>query len=173
MSLIESYQSNRIADRLHAVVQFLLVFLILAAINTIAMRSYIRFDTTLNRSFTLSAQTVAYLTQLQQPINIVVTLSEQSRDLGIRDIYYDVKSLLSEYEYETRNQGENRVRVEYLNIYQQARRAKELGVTTENAIVFNPGAQNKKVEIDNLYNVTQGDNQEFLGETVFLTLKHI
>ena len=36
MNLIESYQSNRIADRLHAVVQFLLVFLILAAINTIA-----------------------------------------------------------------------------------------------------------------------------------------
>ena len=167
MSLIESYQSNRIADRLHAVAQFLLVFLILAAINTIAMRSYTRFDTTLNRSFTLSAQTVAYLSQLQQPINIVVTLSEQSRDLGIRDIYSDVKSLLSEYEYETRNQGENRVRVEYLNIYQQARRAKELGVTTENAIVFNPGAQNKIVEIDKLYNVSQGDIQEFLGETVF------
>lgn len=167
MSLIESYQSNRITDRLHAVVQFLLVFLILAAINTIAMRYYTRFDTTLNRSFTLSAQTVAYLTQLQQPINIVVTLSEQSRDLGIRDIYYDVKSLLSEYEYETRNQGENRVRVEYLNIYQQARRAKELGVTTENAIVFNPGTQNKIVEIDKLYNVSQGDIQEFLGETVF------
>ena len=109
MNLIESYQSNRIADRLHAVVQFLLVFLILAAINTIAMRSYTRFDTTLNRSFTLSAQTVAYLKHLQQPINIVVTLSEQSRDLGIRDIYQDVKSLLSEYEYETRHQGENRV----------------------------------------------------------------
>ena len=167
MSLIESYQSNRIADRLHAVVQFLLVFLILAAINTIAMRSYTRFDTTLNRSFTLSAQTVAYLMQLQQPINIVVTLSEQSRDLGIRDIYHDVKSLLSEYEYETRNQGENRVRVEYLNIYQQARRAKELGVTTENVIVFNPGAQNKIVDIDKLYNVSKGDIQEFLGETVF------
>ncbi len=167
MSLIESYQSNRIADRLQAVAQFLLVLLILAAINTIAMRSYTRFDTTLNRSFTLSAQTVAYLTQLQQPINIVVTLSEQSRDVGIRDTYQDVKSLLSEYEYETRHQGEDRVRVEYLNIYQQARRAKELGVTTENAIVFNPRAQNKIVEINKLYNISQGDIQEFLGETVF------
>ncbi|MCH2614287.1 MAG: GldG family protein [Opitutales bacterium] len=124
MSLIESYQSNRIADRLQAAAQFLLVLLILAAINTIAMRSYTRFDTTLNRSFTLSAQTVAYLTKLQQPINIVVTLSEQSRDVGMRDTYQAVKALLSEYAYETRHQGEDRVRVEYLNIFQQARRAK-------------------------------------------------
>ena len=95
MNLIESYQSNRIVDRLHAVVQFLLVFMILAAINVIAMRSYTRIDTTINRSFTLSAQTVAYLRQLQQPIEIIVTLSDQSRDLGIRDIYHGVKSLLS------------------------------------------------------------------------------
>lgn len=167
MSIIESYQSNRIADRLHAIVQFLLVFMILAAINTIAMRSYTRIDTTLNRSFTLSAQTVAYLQQLQQPIHIIVTLTDQSRDLGIRDIYHDVKSLLSEYEYETRNQADNRVRVEYLNIYQQARRAKELGISEENAIVFNPGAQGKVVQIDELYGLSQGDIQEFLGETVF------
>ncbi|MAM90536.1 MAG: hypothetical protein CMI15_03560 [Opitutaceae bacterium] len=167
MSFIESFQSNRIADRLHAIVQFLLVFMILAAINAIAMRSYTRFDTTLNRSFTLSAQTVAYLQQLQQPINIIVTLTDQSRDLGIRGIYQDVKSLLSEYEYETRNQGENRVRIEYLDIYQQARRAKELGITEENAIVFNPRSQNKIVRIDELYSLSQGDIQEFLGETVF------
>ena len=31
----------------------------------------------------------------------------------------------------------------------------------------NPGTQNKIVEIDKLYNVSQGDIQEFLGETVF------
>ncbi len=101
MSLIESYQSNRIVDTFHTIAQFILVFLILAAVNAIAMRSYKRIDTTIGRTYTLSAQTVAYLHQLEQPIQIIVTLSDQSVDLGIRDIYYDVKSLLSEYEYET------------------------------------------------------------------------
>ena len=97
MNLIESYQSNRLVDRLHAVAQFILVFLILAAVNTIAMRNYKRIDTTLGRDFTLSAQTVAYLAQLERPVQIVVTLSEQDNDLGIRDIFHDVKSLLNEY----------------------------------------------------------------------------
>ncbi len=168
MNLIESYQSNRIVDRLHAVAQFVLVFLILAAINAIAMRSYTRIDTTIGRSFTLSAQTVAYLKQLDQPIKVIVTLSEQSPHLGVRDIYHDVRSMLSEYEYETRNQGANRVDVEYLDLYQQARRAKELGITDENAIIFTAADQApRRITIDQLYNVSENEVQEFLGETKF------
>lgn len=169
MSLLESYQSNRIVDTLHAIAQFILVFLILAAINAIAMRSYKRIDITMGRNFTLSAQTVAYLDKLEQPIQIIVTLSEQSADLGIRDIYYDVKSLLSEYEYETRDQGENRVTVEYVDIYQQTRRTKELGITEDNAIIFrSPGSElTKTVQIAELYRVADNQIQEFLGENVF------
>jgi len=169
MSLLESYQSNRIVDTLHAIAQFILVFLILAAINAIAMRSYKRIDITMGRSYTLSAQTVAYLEKLEQPIQIIVTLSEQSADLGIRDIYHDVKSLLSEYEYETRDQGENRVTVEYVDIYQQTRRTKELGITKDNAIIFrSPGSERPKiVEIDELYRIADNEIQEFLGENVF------
>lgn len=169
MNLIESYQSNRIVDRLHAIAQFILVFLILAAINAIAMRSYTRIDTTIGRSYTLSAQTVAYLQQLEEPIQVIVTLSEQSPNLGVRDIYYDVKSMLSEYEYETRDQGSNRVTVEYIDLYQQTRRAKELGITNENAIIFNSQSSPNPVivEIDELYRVADNEIQEFLGETVF------
>ena len=126
MNLIESYQSNRIVDRLHTVAQFILVFLILAAVNTIAMRNYKRIDTTIGRDFTLSPQTVAYLSQLERPINIVVTLSDKDNDLGIRDIFYDVKSLLGEYEYETRKNGINRIKVDYIDIYKQARKALSL-----------------------------------------------
>lgn len=169
MSLVESYQSNRIVDTLHTIAQFILVFLILAAVNAIAMRSYKRVDTTIGRTYTLSAQTVAYLHQLEQPIQILVTLSDQSADLGIRDIYYDVKSLLSEYEYETRNQGENRVSVEYIDIYQQTKRTKELNITEDNAIIFRtPDLENpKSIQIDELYRMENGELQEFLGENVF------
>lgn len=168
MNLIESYQSNRLVDRLHAVAQFILVFLILAAVNTIAMRNYKRIDTTLGRDFTLSAQTVAYLAQLEQPIKIVVTLSDQDNDLGIRDIFYDVKSLLNEYEYETRNNGTNRIKVEYIDIYKQASKAKELGIDQEDSIIFLSGPQSKRViPINKLYHMVNNELHEFLGETVF------
>jgi len=168
MNLIESYQSNRLVDRLHAVAQFILVFLILAAVNTIAMRNYKRIDTTLGRDFTLSAQTVAYLAQLEQPIKVVVTLSDQDKDLGIRDIFYDVKSLLNEYEYETRNNGTNRIQVEYIDIYKQASKAKELGIDQVDSIIFLSGSQNPRViPITKLYRIVNSELHEFLGETVF------
>jgi ABC-type uncharacterized transport system involved in gliding motility auxiliary subunit len=168
MNLIESYQSNRLVDRLHAVAQFILVFLILAAVNTIAMRNYKRIDTTLGRDFTLSAQTVAYLAQIEQPIKVVVTLSDQDNDLGIRDIFYDVKSLLNEYEYETRNNGTNRIQVEYIDIYKQASKAKELGIDQEDSIIFLSGPQTKRViPINKLYHMVNNELHEFLGESVF------
>lgn len=167
MSLIESYQSNRIVDRLHAIAQFVLVFLILAAINTIAMRNFKRIDTTIGREYTLSAQTVAYLDQLERPIQVVVTLSDQDTDLGIRDIFYDVKSLLSEYEYETRNQGDNRVDVEYLDIYKNASKAKELGIAEEDSVIFLTGNAKRVVPIHSLYRIANNELEEFLGETVF------
>lgn len=169
MNLLESYQSNRIVDILHTIAQFVLVFLILAAVNAIAMRSYKRIDTTIGRTYTLSAQTVAYLQKLEKPIQIIVTLSDQSVDLGIRDIYYDVKSLLNEYEYETRNLGQNRINVEYIDIFQQTRRAKELNITEDNAIIFRtPGSDpTRTIGIKELYRVADNELQEFLGENVF------
>ena len=168
MNLIESYQSNRLVDRLHAVAQFILVFLILAAVNTIAMRNYKRIDTTLGRDFTLSAQTVAYLAQLERPVQIVVTLSDQDNDLGIRDIFHDVKSLLNEYEYETRNNETNRIQVEYIDIYKQANKAKELGIDQADSIIFISGSQRPRViPINKLYHMVNNELHEFLGETVF------
>lgn len=165
--MIESYQSNRIVDRLHAVAQFVLVFLILAAINAIAMRNFKRIDTTIGREFTLSAQTVAYLDQLERPMKVVVTLSDQDTDLGIRDIFYDVKSLLGEYEYETRDQGLNRVEVEYLDVYKQASKAKELGIAEEDSVIFLSGNAKRIVPINELYRIANNELEEFLGETVF------
>lgn len=167
MHLIESYQSNRVVDHLHAVAQFILVFLILAAVNAIAMRNYKRIDTTLGREYTLSAQTVAYLGQLERPVKIVVTLSDQDNDLGIRDIFYDVKVLLDEYEYETRDQGVNRLQVEYLDVYKQARKAKELGIDQEDSIVFLSGNAKRVIPIQTLYRIVNNELHEFLGETVF------
>ncbi|MFL3658533.1 MAG: GldG family protein [Opitutales bacterium] len=170
MNLIESYQSNRIVDGLHTIAQFILVFLILAAINTIAMRNYKRIDTTIGRDFTLSPQTVAYLSQLERPINIVVTLSDKDNDLGIRDIFYDVKSLLGEYEYETRKNGINRIKVDYIDIYKQARKARELGIDQEDSVIFlSEGAKGPKriIPINKLYRLANNELHEFLGETVF------
>lgn len=167
MNLFESYQSNRLTDRLQAVVQVVLVLLILLAVNYIGMRSYERFDLTQGSIYSLSPETRAYLQQLEQPIQAIVTISANSDDPGLSDVLKDVKLLLREYEYATRDQGENRITVEYLNVYSQANRASALGIESPNVIVFKSGTRQRQVSIDELYRLQDAELREFLGENVF------
>lgn len=167
MDLFESFQTRRLGDRIQAFVQVVLVFLILAAVNYIGMRDYRRADLTQGRNYSLSPETKAYLGQLDRPIRVIVTISENADDVGLVDIAKDVKLLLREYEYATREQGANRVTVEYLNIYSQTNRAKELGIEEPNAIVFKSGIRSRQVRITELYSRQDTEIREFLGENVF------
>lgn len=165
--MFDSVQSKRLINRIHAVVQVILAILILAAINYIAMRNYKRIDLTQNRAYTLSSETNAYLKELDVPIDVVVTLSEQSKDQGIQQILNDVKGILQEYEYATRSNGENRVEVEYLNVYQQTRRARELGIENPNVIIFKNDSRTLEIPIQELYLMQNNEVRQFLGENVF------
>ncbi len=165
--MLDSYQTNRISDRLHAVAQILLAIFILGAINYIGMRVYSRADLTQNQAFSLSSETTAYLKQLDKPIEVIVTLSDQSKDDGILQVLRDVKNLLRQYEYTTRNNIEGRISIEYLNVYQQTRRAKELGIEENNVIVFKSGPRKRTAYIRELYTLKNAELREFLGESVF------
>ena len=166
MEVFESFQSNRLVDRLHALIQTVLVFCILAAINYIGMYRYERFDMTLGRSYTLSAESVAYLKKLERDVRIVVTIDDHGRDDAIAEILDDLDSLLIEYEETTRNNDEGRVRVEYLNVYQQTGRAKELGVEQPNIIALKSGERSKTVFINELYRSRDDLERAFAGENV-------
>lgn len=165
--MLESFQTNRITDRLHALAQFVIALLILAAVNYIGMRTYTRTDLTLNKAYSLSAETTAYLEKLDQPVEVIVTLSDQSKDEGILQILRDIKNLLRQYEYATRNNPEGHVNVEYINVYRQTRRAKELGIQEPNVIVFKSGARKRQAYVNELYTLNNNELREFLGESVF------
>ncbi len=166
--LVQSYQSNRWIDRLHAAIQFVLVFLILAAVNYIAMIHYKRVDLTRDRTFTLSAVTLAYLEKLDRPVDVIVTLPEGSNDPFHKEMLKDIKALLREFEFATRNKGSNKIDVEYLDVYRQTRRAKDLGIEQENIIVFRSGtATPRRVFLNELYSSRDRESREFLGENVF------
>ncbi|EDY82343.1 hypothetical protein VDG1235_1964 [Verrucomicrobiia bacterium DG1235] len=160
-------KSSRISDRFQAILQIVLVFLILIAVNYIGMRAYQRYDLTEGNIYSLSPETRAYLAQLEQPIEAIVTISENADDPGFSDILKDVKLLLREYEYATRDQGQNRVTVEYLNVYSQTSRARSLGIEDPNVIVFKSGNRKREVRIDELYTIQESEIREFLGENVF------
>lgn len=160
-------QASRISDRFQVLLQIVIILSILVAVNYIGMRTYQRYDLTQGNIYSLSPETRAYLAQLEQPIEAIVTLSENSDEAGLSDILKDVKLLLREYEYATRNQGENKVTVEYLNIYSQTSRARSLGIDSPNVIVFKSGSRTRQIRIDELYKIQESELREFLGENVF------
>lgn len=167
MEPLESFQSHRLSDRFQAVVQIILVFLILAAINFIGMRRFQRVDLTEGNQYSLSPETLAYLKQLDRPIQAIVTISESADEPGLAEVLKDVRRLLREYEYATRDQGENRVTVEYLNVYSQTSRARALGIESPNVIVFKSGARQRPLDLADLYTVQDTDIREFRGENLF------
>ena len=167
MDHLESFQNARMADRLQALAQVVLVFLILGAINYIAMRSYQRYDLTKNNTYTLSPETKAYLKDLDRPIKVIVTLAESPEDPSLVDALKDIRLTLREYEYATRDQGDNRITIEYLNIYSQTKRAKDLGIETPNVIAFKAGERMRQIHVSELYSRHGDDQREFLGENAF------
>jgi len=152
---------------MQSILQVALVCLIVVAINYIGMRSYKRHDLAEGSLYSLSPETKAYLARLSQPVDVIVTLSENSDDPGLSDILKDVRLLLREYEYATRSEGENRISVEYLNVYAQSSRAKSLGIEDPNVIVFKSGERKRQVGIHELYTIQDSEIREFLGENVF------
>ncbi len=167
MDLPDSFQTKRVSDRFQAVLQVVLVFLILAAINHIGMRRYERIDLSDGRQYALSPETKAYLATLDRPIEAIVTISSTADEPGMPDVLKDVKGLLREYEYATREQGENRVTVEYLNVYSQTSRARALGIDSPNVVVFKSGGRQRQVGIEQLYTLQDQQIREFKGENVF------
>lgn len=167
MDLFESFQSKRVSDRFQAVLQVVLVFLILAAINFIGMRRYERYDLAEGRQYALSKETAAYLATLDRPIEAIVTIANTPEEPGMPDVLKDVKGILREYEYATRDQGPNRITVEYLNVYSQTSRARALGIDAPNVIVFKSGGRQRQVGIDELYTLQEQEIREFKGENVF------
>ncbi|MBC2606658.1 GldG family protein [Pelagicoccus albus] len=173
MSQLDQSNLKRYTDRFQAIVQIVLVLLILVAVNYIGMRTYQRIDMTESNLYSLSPETKAYLAQLQQPIEVYVTISEESKvatsdQMATQiDVYKDVTNLLREYEYATRNQGENSITVENLNIYSETSRAKKLGIESPEVIVFKSGDRKRLVSISELYRVRDSEMREFIGENVF------
>jgi len=130
------------------------------------MYRYERVDTTIGRSHTLTAESVAYLKKLESDVKIVVTLTDNGNDTAISEILDDLRSLLYEYEESTRKNDKGRIKVEYLNVYQQTGRAKELGVEQPNIIAVRSGDRSKSIFINELYRSHEELERVFVGENV-------
>jgi ABC-type uncharacterized transport system involved in gliding motility auxiliary subunit len=155
----DSFRTARWIRTANLVLQAVLFLTLFGGLNYLARNHSWRFDLTAHRRYSLSPETKSYLQNLQRPVRIVVTFTENDDDPAVVQAYRDVSGLLREYTYSSETNPNGPITVEYLDIYQQRREADQLGIDQPNAIFLFCGEQRQRLLIGDLY--TAKDRHEF------------
>ena len=155
----------RVANRS---VQIVLSLSLILSLNFLAAKYFERYDLTEAGTYTLAAETKAYIRQLSKPVDIVVTIPE-SPDTEL--VLKDLQKLLRQYEAEDAKDGKAMLNVEFVDIYKQRSRAQQLAsrykLTKENIILVASETSSQEINPIKLYEANEsGETSGFLGERV-------
>lgn len=172
MSSRDDFKTVNRWRRLNAMLQVLLCFTLIGALNYFGSEYFERRDMTDDRLFSLSPETEAYLRNVDQPVEIYVIFPEIESDEVGRKILRDLRKVLSNIELFVRSEGNDNISVEFIDVYRQRNRAREVlgrhGIGSENSILVTSGDKMKQISLDRLYVMEDGEMTAFRGETEFL-----
>lgn len=155
----------RVANR---AVQIVLGLCLIASLNFLAAKYFGRTDLTQSGTYTLAPESKAYIREVKEPIDIILTFSEDAKDANVATMRHDLEKLLREYEAASFSNGEPLIRTEFVDIFRQRSRAQELSnlynITEDNTILVTSGTRSKKVPLAQLYEYDDGDKRGFKGE---------
>jgi hypothetical protein len=157
MGAFETFRAVRWLRTLNLVLQAVLFLTFFGGLNYVAKNHPWRFDLTQARKFSLSPETLSFVRNLKSPVHIIMTLSPESNDP-------EVRGLVDEYVYATENRPAGRITRESLDLYQNRRRAEEVGIDTANVLVLISGDRRRIVTINELYTFKDKKRHSFQGE---------
>jgi hypothetical protein len=153
------------------VVQIILSLSFILALNFISANYFKRIDLTKSGAYTLAPESKAYIRQLKEPVEIIVTIPKETDDDNLDIIRDDLNKLLREYEFAGMRDGKSYISVEFVDIYRQRKRAQELAtnynLTKENAIIIASGDKVREISQVGLYEYDNGRTRGFRGEQIF------
>ncbi len=151
MRFSDSFRAARWVRLINLLLQALLFFTLFAGLNYIALNHAWRFDLTQTHRQSLSQETKSYLERLDAPVHIVVTLTDDPDNAEVAQAFHDLTSLLREYVYYTRANEKGRIEVEQLDVYQNRRKAEELGIEQPNIVALFCGDRHRVLTLSEFY----------------------
>src|SRR5947199_1272985 len=141
---------QRLQIGLNLVVQLILIFFLVSAVNWIGFRHYKRWDVSREQKYSLSDKTKRFLNTIKGKIRITVFFSPNTPISG------DVASLLTEYQYA----ATGKIDVENIDPQRNLSRAKELFdkykvVSDESLLVLDYDGRNKTVKASEMSDIDQ------------------
>jgi hypothetical protein len=157
--MFTSFRAARWLRTLNLVLQALLFLTLFGGLNYVAKNHAWRYDLTRTRKFSLSPETLSYIQNLQSPVHIIMTLSPDSDNP-------EVRGLINEYVYATEERTAGRITKEMLDVYQNRRRAEELGIDQADILVLLSDDKRRVVTVNELYSLKNKQRDSFHGEQV-------
>ena len=141
---------HRFQIGLNVLVQLILIFFLVSAVNWIGFRHYKRWDVSRDQKYTLSDKTKRFLHTIKGTVRITVFFSPSAPISG------DVSSLLTEYQYAAKG----KIDIENIDPQRNLSRAKELFdkykvVSDESLVVIDYEGRNKTVKASEMAEIDQ------------------
>jgi len=163
MPALDSFRAARWIRTINLVAQAVLFLTFFLGLNYLVRNQPLRFDLTRHRSFSLSPESLSYVNNLKQPVEIYVTLAND-------EDYPEVRGILREYQTNTEASDAGKISVKYLDVYQDHRTAETLGIEQSDVLVFRCGGKTRVLPVGELYRMETKagatERKEFLGEQV-------
>ncbi|MEY4940437.1 MAG: hypothetical protein RIQ93_2172 [Verrucomicrobiota bacterium] len=158
MAALESFRTARWLRSLNLVLQAVLFLSFFGGLNYLARNhAWGRFDLTSQRKYSLSAETLSYIKNLDRNVHISVAFAEDNDSP-------EIHGLLDEYAYATEARSVGRITKEYFDVYQNRRRAEELGIEQPDLIVLVCGDKRRALPVNELYRIKDKQRVAFQGE---------
>src|SRR5437660_465469 len=141
---------QRLQIGLNLVVQLILIFFLVSAVNWIGFRHYKRWDVSREQKYALSDKTKRFLNTIKGKVRITLFFSPNTPISG------DVSSLLTEYQYAAKG----KIDIENIDPQRNLSRAKELFdkykvVSDESLLVIDYEGRNKTVKASEMAEIDQ------------------
>ncbi|PTX90662.1 DUF4350 domain-containing protein [Opitutus sp. ER46] len=163
MPFFESFRAVRWLRTMNLVLQAVLFLTFVGGLNYLARNHASRIDLTRYRRYSLSPETLSYLKNLKQTVHIYATVTDDT------EIPVEVRGLLDEFVHAA-DSSRGQIKFEIVNVYQDRRRAEQLGLEQPNVLLLVCGENPRAVRVDELYRMrNEGGRpvpEAFIGEQV-------
>lgn len=173
MKYLEDFKSIRRLRFTNRCVQFLLFLLLFIGANYLAAIRFSRMDITFNNEQSLAPVTVAYLSKMEKPVKIYITMGPDSEDVSQKKVIDDLQNLLRRFEFASKRGDKQLISFELVDVYRERLKTQELvskyGLKKEKVILVTCGDRRREILGQDLYKIEGGVEKLFKGEEVFLS----
>ncbi len=166
--IFEDFKVTTRIAKVNLWIQIVLGITLYCALNYLAARHYARWDFSENARNSLSPESVAYVKNLREPVEIYALVSMERSDNDGAALIRDFNALFGQYEYASTKDAP--ITARFVNAYIENKRAEELaarfGNDLDECVIVASGRKFKKIPIVDFYNVEDGVRKDFKGESL-------